>query len=79
MTLGFTGIEVSDGTINLSRSLRNDLIRDASSLGLRVFTEYGKKLFGSRINVREFAETGIAQTREVYERLRKGAEQATPC
>jgi phasin len=26
---------------------------------------------------REFAETGIAQTREVYERLRKGAEQAT--
>jgi phosphosulfolactate synthase len=34
MTLGFTGIEVSDGTINLSSSLRNDLIRDASSLGL---------------------------------------------
>jgi phasin len=26
---------------------------------------------------REFAETGISQTREVYERLRKGAEQAT--
>jgi phosphosulfolactate synthase len=57
MTLGFTGIEVSDGTINLSRSLRNDLIRDAASLGLRVFTEYGKKLFGSRIDVRDFAET----------------------
>jgi phasin len=26
---------------------------------------------------REFAETGISQTREVYERLKKGAEQAT--
>src|SRR5580704_11108989 len=26
---------------------------------------------------REFAETGIGQTREVYERLKKGAEQAT--
>jgi len=26
---------------------------------------------------RELAETGISQTREVYERLRKGAEQAT--
>jgi phasin len=27
--------------------------------------------------VREFAETGISQTREVYEKLKKGAEQAT--
>jgi phasin len=26
---------------------------------------------------REFAETGISQTREVYEKLKKGAEQAT--
>lgn len=56
-SLGFTGVEVSDGTINLSRSLRNDLIRDAASLGLRVFTEYGKKLFGSRIDVEDFAST----------------------
>ncbi|WP_373230491.1 phosphosulfolactate synthase [Cohnella sp.] len=57
MSLGFTGVEVSDGTIELSRSLRSDLIRNAASLGLRVFTEYGKKLFGSRINVFDFAST----------------------
>ncbi len=57
LALGFTGIEVSDGTIDLSRSLRNDLIRDAASMGLRVFTEYGKKLFGSRIDVYDFAVT----------------------
>jgi phosphosulfolactate synthase len=56
-SLGFTGVEVSDGTIDISRSLRNELIRDAASLGLRVFTEYGKKLFGSRIDVYDFAAT----------------------
>jgi len=55
LALGFTGVEVSDGTINLSRTLRNDLIRDAKSLGLTVFTEYGKKLIGSRIDVYDFA------------------------
>ncbi|BBI33066.1 phosphosulfolactate synthase [Cohnella abietis] len=57
LELGFTGIEVSDGTINLSRTLRNDLIRDAKSMGLTVYTEYGKKLFGSRIDVTDFART----------------------
>ncbi|TFE29885.1 phosphosulfolactate synthase [Cohnella luojiensis] len=57
LALGFTGVEVSDGTINLSRGLRNDLIKDAKSLGLTVFTEYGKKLFGSRIDVDDFANT----------------------
>ena len=56
-SLGFTGVEISDGTIELSRSLRSDLIRKAASLGLRVFTEYGKKLFGSRIDVYDFAKT----------------------
>lgn len=68
--LGFTGIEVSDGTINLSRSLRNELIKDAKSLGLNVFTEYGKKLFGSRINVYDFATT-------VEQDLACGAELVT--
>jgi len=57
IALGFTGIEVSDGTIHLDRGLRNDLIRDAKSLGLQVYTEYGKKLFGSRIDVEDFAAT----------------------
>jgi phosphosulfolactate synthase len=57
LALGFNGIEVSDGTIELSRELRDDLIRDASALGLKVYTEYGKKIFGSRIDVMEFART----------------------
>ncbi|XID94139.1 phosphosulfolactate synthase [Paenibacillaceae bacterium WGS1546] len=57
LSLGFTGIEVSDGTIALNRDMRDELIKDARSLGLRVFTEYGKKLFGSRIDADDFAAT----------------------
>jgi phosphosulfolactate synthase len=57
LSLGFTGVEVSDGTIEMSRNMRNDLIKDARSLGLTVFTEYGKKLFGSRIDAHDFAAT----------------------
>ncbi|WP_276351968.1 phosphosulfolactate synthase [Cohnella caldifontis] len=57
LALGFDGIEVSDGTIQLPRDRRDELIRDACALGLRVFTEYGKKAFGSRIDALEFART----------------------
>jgi len=57
LALGYTGIEVSDGTIALSRTTRDDLIRDARSLGLQVYTEYGKKLFGSRIDAEDFVAT----------------------
>ncbi|MBW5446787.1 phosphosulfolactate synthase [Cohnella sp. CFH 77786] len=57
LAFGFDGIEVSDGTIELPRERRDELIRDASGLGLRVFTEYGKKILGSRIDVTAFAET----------------------
>lgn len=54
---GFDGIEVSDGTIELSRARRDELIGEARELGFRVFTEYGKKLTGSRIDALAFAET----------------------
>lgn len=57
LAVGFHGIEVSDGTISLGRIDRDDLIRDGVSLGLKVYTEYGKKLFGSRIDVEQFAAT----------------------
>jgi phosphosulfolactate synthase len=57
LELGFTGIEVSDGTIQLDRNLRSELIGEAKSFGLQVFTEYGKKLFGSRIDIDDFAAT----------------------
>jgi phosphosulfolactate synthase len=57
LALGFDGIEVSDGTIELPRKQRDELIRTAVELGLKVFTEIGKKSFGSRIDAAVFAET----------------------
>lgn len=41
--LGFTAVEISDGTIELPRQLRNDTIRYALDVGLKVITEVGKK------------------------------------
>jgi phosphosulfolactate synthase len=41
--LGFTAIEVSDGTIEMDRSTRRDVIRRARDLGFKVVTEVGKK------------------------------------
>ncbi|WP_339324673.1 phosphosulfolactate synthase [Paenibacillus sp. FSL W8-0194] len=55
--LGFNAVEVSDGTIELSRSKRTELIREGKQHGLRVFTEYGKKLSGSLIDAARLAET----------------------
>jgi phosphosulfolactate synthase len=55
--LGFTGLEVSDGSIELSRSLRNELIAQGIEEGLKVVTEYGKKGWGSSIEIEELIET----------------------
>jgi phosphosulfolactate synthase len=55
--LGFTAMEVSDGTIELDRGLRSDLIREGVNRGLTVVTEYGKKCAGSRIDVEQLVET----------------------
>jgi phosphosulfolactate synthase len=41
--LGFTAIEISDGTITMSRQIRDDSIKRARDAGLRVITEVGKK------------------------------------
>ena len=41
--LGFTGIEISDGTIELEQGARRDAIQYARDLGLTVITEVGKK------------------------------------
>lgn len=57
LSLGFTGVEVSDGTIEMQRSLRNELISKGVQYGLSVFTEYGKKCFGSTIDLAELTET----------------------
>ncbi|TBL79886.1 phosphosulfolactate synthase [Paenibacillus thalictri] len=55
--LGFNGLEVSDGTIELSRELRSELIERGVDAGLTVITEYGKKCWGSSIEIGELIET----------------------
>lgn len=67
---GFTGVEVSDGTIPLNRSLRNELIWRALDEGLQVYTEYGKKCWGSTIEINELIQT-------VMEDLEAGARSVT--
>lgn len=41
--LGFTAVEVSDGTIEMDKQMRKEAIKRALGQGLRVFTEVGKK------------------------------------
>ncbi|HMQ56583.1 MAG TPA: phosphosulfolactate synthase, partial [Anaerolineae bacterium] len=41
--LGFTALEISDGTITMSRQTRNEAIKRALDAGLKVITEVGKK------------------------------------
>ncbi|WP_159882217.1 phosphosulfolactate synthase [Paenibacillus puerhi] len=55
--LGFNGLEISDGTIEVPRSLRSELIRRGVDSGFTVITEYGKKGWGSTIELEELIET----------------------
>ncbi|MCC3373380.1 phosphosulfolactate synthase [Cohnella sp. REN36] len=57
LELGFDAVEVSDGTIAMDRRTRDALIRQAGQYGFRVFTEYGKKLSGSRISLDDLCRT----------------------
>jgi len=41
--LGFTALEISDGTIPMSRQTRDDAIKRALDAGFKVITEVGKK------------------------------------
>jgi len=52
--VGFNGIEVSDGTIDMPRDVRNRLIARGRELGLTVVTEFGKKAAGSDIDIGRF-------------------------
>lgn len=69
-SLGFNAIEVSDGTISLSRKERNTLIHLAIQYGFHVSTEYGKKLEHSEFVLDQLAETYL-------EDLANGAEWMT--
>jgi phosphosulfolactate synthase len=41
--LGFTAVEISDGTITMTRQTRDDAIKRALDAGFKVITEVGKK------------------------------------
>lgn len=43
VALGFNGVEISNGTIDFDRRLRNELIARGLDEGLEVITEYGKR------------------------------------
>ncbi|TCS96399.1 phosphosulfolactate synthase [Hazenella coriacea] len=51
--LGFSWVEISDGTISISDSDRSSCIQYARSEGLQVLTEVGKKKSGSVLSVSE--------------------------
>lgn len=53
--LGFTCIEVSDGTINLNWEVRKRAITKAGEYGFKVLTEVGKKYEDNRAPVMEMA------------------------
>ncbi len=59
-TLGFNGIEVSDGTIRYSPSARRDAIRFACDLGLAVVAEVGKKDPAQQPPAEHLAEQALA-------------------
>lgn len=69
-SLGFTGLEVSDGTIDIDRQNRSTLIRRGLAEGLCVYTEYGKKCWGSNIEVEALLHT-------IEEDMHAGAELVT--
>jgi phosphosulfolactate synthase len=57
--MGFNGVEISDGTIELERGYRSELIIRARQAGFTVITEYGKKHWGSSIEIDDLIETVI--------------------
>ncbi|MBO8170348.1 MAG: phosphosulfolactate synthase [Bacillaceae bacterium] len=60
--IGFSAVEISDGTIEISRKYRSDSIHLAREMGFVVLSEYGKKVQGSRVDIDRLAETFYADT-----------------
>ena len=57
--IGFSKIEISDGTIELSSQDRKDAIQLAKEYDFDVITEYGKKTAGSQVEVNALLQTII--------------------
>jgi len=73
--LGFTTIEVSDGTIPLSREVREQTIRLAAENGFNVLTEVGKKLNGSEVPVKALAQMAMRDLQNgAYKVILEGRE-----
>jgi phosphosulfolactate synthase len=53
MELGFTAIEVSDGTLEMTDEIRGDCIKRALDAGFKVVTEVGKKSPDEKIAIAE--------------------------
>lgn len=73
--LGFTFVEVSDGTIPMGMALRRKVIREALAAGFRVLSEVGKKHPADRVpfsNIREQIESDLEQG--VYKVIVEGRE-----
>lgn len=69
VSLNFNSIEISDGTIDMTRQLRNEFIQRSIENGLTVFTEYGKKS-GAELDFEQLIDT-------VHQDLEQGAELVT--
>ncbi len=73
--LGFTTIEVSDGTIPLSWEVREKTIRSAAEMGFRVLTEVGKKINGSEITAQTLAQMALRDMQNgAYKVILEGRE-----
>ncbi|ERI11778.1 putative phosphosulfolactate synthase [Aneurinibacillus aneurinilyticus ATCC 12856] len=55
--LGFSYMEISDGTIDLPTSERHNMIREITARGFTVITECGKKAGGSHLSVEDLQKT----------------------
>jgi len=66
--LGFTAIEISDGTIQISLSTRKEIIKKTQEAGFKVFTEVGKKDPKEALPISEVHEI-------IHEDIKNGAEK----
>jgi phosphosulfolactate synthase len=64
--IGFAAVEISDGTIELGRSLRTRMIRKVRDMGFVTLTEVGKKSASQKLTVSQ-------QVRNILEDLAAGA------
>ncbi|MEW6399220.1 MAG: phosphosulfolactate synthase [Bacillota bacterium] len=62
--LGFSCVEISDGTISMARSLRSWCVRKALSLGFKVITEVGKKDPAQRMAPESMKEVALRDLAE---------------